>query len=71
MVQAQGDYVDWLKFFALSTLIFVLITSLLLLPFLKSETPELIVTVLTIIIAIMFAVYLIISIRKEASKEAS
>jgi len=60
-----------LKFFALSTLIFVLITSLLLLPFLKSETPELIVTVLTIIIAIMFAVYLIISIRKEASKEAS
>jgi len=63
--------VDWLKFFALSTLIFVLITSLLLLPFLKSETPELIVTVLTIIIAIMFAVYLIISIRKEASKEAS
>jgi len=49
----------------------VLITSLLLLPFLKSETPELIVTVLTIIIAIMFAVYLIISIRKEASKEAS
>ncbi|MEM0318214.1 MAG: hypothetical protein QW794_04670 [Thermosphaera sp.] len=62
---------DWLKFFALSTLIFVLITSLLLLPFLKSETPELIVTVLTIIIAIMFAVYLIISIRKEASKEAS
>lgn len=60
-----------MKFFALSTLIFVLITSLLLLPFLKSETPELIVTVLTIIIAIMFAVYLIISIRKEASKEAS
>lgn len=60
-----------MKFFALSTLIFVLITSLLLLPFLKSETPELIVTVLTIIIAIMFAVYLIISIRKEASKETS
>ncbi len=64
MVQ-RGEVTDQLELFALSTMVFVLLTSLLLLPFLRSQGPEFYIALLTILMALSFVAYLAWKIRRK------